>query len=49
MTRQVARRAIVSLVACAVLLGPAWALAEVKLGFIDSDRIFENYSKTQEA
>jgi len=49
MTRQVARRAIVSLVACALLLGPARALAEVKLGFIDSDRIFENYSKTQEA
>ena len=49
MTRQLARRAIVSLLTCAALLAPAWAPADVKLGFIDSDRIFENYSKTQEA
>lgn len=50
MTRQLARRAIVSLLACAALaLGPARVQAQTKLGFIDSDRIFENYSKTQEA
>ncbi|HET9250606.1 MAG TPA: OmpH family outer membrane protein [Candidatus Eisenbacteria bacterium] len=49
MTRQLARRAIVWALTCAVLLSPALAVADVKLGFIDSDRIFENYSKTQEA
>jgi len=49
MTRQLARRAIVSLLTCAALLLPALAPADIKVGFIDSDRIFENYSKTQEA
>jgi outer membrane protein len=49
MTRQVARRAIVSALACAVLLSPALAGAEIKVGFIDSDEIFQRYPKTQEA
>jgi outer membrane protein len=49
MTRQVARRAIVSALACAFLLSPALAGAEIKVGFIDSDEIFQRYPKTQEA
>jgi outer membrane protein len=49
MTRQSACRAIVSALACAALLSPALASADLKIGFIDSDRIFESYSKTQEA
>jgi outer membrane protein len=49
MTRQLSLRALVSLLVCSALLTPALAAAEVKVGFIDSDRIFENYSKTQEA
>jgi len=32
-----------------VLLVPGWARADVKIAFIDSDRIFSEYSKTQEA
>lgn len=49
MTRQVARRAIVSALACAVLLSPALSGADIKVGFIDSDEIFQRYPKTQEA
>jgi outer membrane protein len=49
MTRQVARRAIVSALACTLLLSPALAGAEIKVGFIDSDEIFQRYPKTQEA
>lgn len=49
MTRQAALRAIVWALACAALLGPAPAGAQIKVGFIDSDEIFENYSKTREA
>lgn len=49
MTRQVARRAIVWALAFAAILSPALARADIKVGFIDSDEIFENYSKTREA
>jgi outer membrane protein len=31
------------------LLGPRGALADVKIGFIDSDRLFSDYAKTLEA
>ena len=47
--RQLALRAIVWATACAAILSPALAGADLKVGFIDSDRIFENYPKTQEA
>ena len=49
MTRQWARGAIVWLLTCAAVLSPAVAGADLKVGFIDSDRIFEFYPKTQEA
>ncbi|HET9952414.1 MAG TPA: OmpH family outer membrane protein [Candidatus Eisenbacteria bacterium] len=32
-----------------LVVAPQWARAEVKIAFIDSDRIFSEYSKTQEA
>jgi len=46
--RQAVRAAIVWALACAIL-SPALAWADLKVGFIDSDRIFENYQKTQDA
>jgi outer membrane protein len=33
----------------AAVIGPPSARADLKIGFIDSDRIFQNYSKTREA
>src|ERR1700741_2091181 len=52
MSRQRSRGGIVwvALVGLAVLAGGApKASAELKIGFIDSDQIFANYSKTREA
>ena len=52
MSRQRSRGGIVwvALVGLAVLLaGAPKASAELKIGFIDSDQIFANYSKTREA
>jgi outer membrane protein len=39
----------VTLVMVGLVVAPQWARAEVKIAFIDSDRIFSEYSKTQEA
>ena len=49
MTRQGRRRAIVWALAWVVILSPALSWAALKVGFIDSDRIFADYPKTQEA
>ena len=51
MTRHSVRGALTWVTLVVVgLLGPApSALAEVKIAFVDSDRIFSEYSKTQEA
>ncbi len=52
MTRQSAGRALVSacLVGLAAVGGaPGEARADIKIGFIDSDRIFAEYGKTREA
>lgn len=39
----------VTLALVGLVVAPQWARAEVKIAFIDSDRIFSEYSKTQEA
>jgi outer membrane protein len=51
MTRQRPWRAVLSLgiTALALLAGPLGARADIKVGFIDSDRIFAEYPKTREA
>ena len=52
MTRQRTRGALVWAVlagSVALCAGAPWARADIKIGFIDSDRIFAEYPKTQEA
>jgi outer membrane protein len=51
MTRHSLGRALtwVTLVAIGLVAMPSLARADVKIAFIDSDRIFSEYSKTQEA
>lgn len=48
MTRQPFRGGVLWVALCACLLAaPGVRAAELKLGFIDSDRIFQNYDKTK--
>ena len=50
MTRHRPRRTLLSLgVVLALALGAPAARADIKVGFIDSDRIFAEYPKTREA
>ena len=52
MTRQWARRTLLWAylgMAVGLLAGPGRAVADIKIGFIDSDRIFAEYAKTREA
>jgi outer membrane protein len=47
MTRHVYRGALLWVTLCAILVGPSARAADLKIGFIDSDQIFERYQKTK--
>src|SRR6476619_1027487 len=48
MTRHVHRGGLLWLILCAILTAPTALAADLKIGFIDSDQIFERYQKTKE-
>jgi outer membrane protein len=48
MTRHAYGGALLWVTLCAILLAPAALAADLKIGFIDSDQIFERYQKTKE-
>jgi outer membrane protein len=48
MTRHVHRGGVLWLILCAILTAPTVLAADLKIGFIDSDQIFERYQKTKE-
>jgi outer membrane protein len=47
MTRHVYRGALLWGILCAILVAPSVLAADLKIGFIDSDQIFERYQKTK--
>jgi outer membrane protein len=48
MTRHVHRGGVLWVILCAILTAPSALAADLKIGFIDSDQIFERYQKTKE-
>jgi outer membrane protein len=48
MTRHVHRGGVLWLILCVILVAPSALGADLKIGFIDSDQIFERYQKTKE-
>ena len=48
MTRHVHRGGVLWVILCAILTAPPALAADLKIGFIDSDQIFERYQKTKE-
>jgi len=48
MTRHVHRGGVLWLILCVILVAPSALAADLKIGFIDSDQIFERYQKTKE-
>jgi outer membrane protein len=48
MTRHVQRGALLWVILYAIVMAPSALAADLKIGFIDSDQIFEKYQKTKE-